>query len=74
MSLNCLRLSSEITIEVILYKYSRQIYYASSAGLNHVATDAILAAEVENSSGSLGRGPHKNCENDLDDQTRLELE
>ena len=61
LGLICPRVSSEITVEVILCKYSRQ--WGPRA-----ASPCTLLCEHPAVS-TLGRSPRKNCKNDLDDQT-----
>ena len=61
LGLICPRVSSEITVEVILCKYSRQ--------WESRATSPCTLLREHPAVSMLGRSPHKNCKNDLDDQT-----
>ena len=67
LGLICPHVSSEITVEVILCKYSRQPKPPSKRRLTRL--DACPAVCAPSPAPLLGRSPHKNCKNDLDDQT-----
>ena len=71
LGLICPHVSSEITVEVILCKYSRQRKPVHRGALAQLYACPAVCGRL--GAPLLGRSPHKNCKNDLDDQTWQEL-